>query len=146
MSNFRAMMLQAHHDGERNRAMRTAEAFRAISRCQVYHKTRDNLARINVEQLATWMGKAPNIGPRYGQRNYHSFTLEYECAFSKLFAHGFLMWGELINGGWNFHNAEHKMPEFVLFELTESGSQFLKECATDYDIIKGMGLWKSVIR
>lgn len=139
-TSFRERMIQAHLLGERGRALRTARVFREISRCQVYHKTAHDLRWISLEQLATWMKVPPNVGPS-GQRNFYSFLNEYRHAVDKLRMHGFLNWGK-YNNGWVYVHVDDADPTWTLFELTESGSRFLKECPADMDIIRGMGMWR----
>lgn len=138
---FRAMMIQAHLDGERARRERLVAVFRAISRAQTYYKTAEDRHMINVSHLAHWMGVKPNEGPS-GQRNFYSFVQLHEYSFNKLFIHGFLNWGRYRDGGWDIHVRHDETPGLIQFALTEQGSQFLKQCPTDEDIIRSMGLHK----
>lgn len=137
---FRAMMRQAHIDGERMRRQRVVDVFRGISRAQTYHKTAHDLKWISMEQLADWLKIKLPFNPR-GGFSYYDFANTYYATFVTLSTHGFLNWGRYNNGWDNWHH-NGSDPQWVLFQLTEQGSQFLKQCESDDDILRFMGLHK----
>jgi hypothetical protein len=137
---FRAMMRQAHIDGERMRRQRVVEVFRGISRAQTYYKTANDLKWISMVQLADWLRVKLPFNPR-GGFSYYDFANTYHATFVTLSSHGFLNWGQ-YKDGWDSWHHNGNDPEWVLFQLTENGSQFLKQCDTDADILRYMGLHK----